>query len=83
MIYVVRLTIYLGKKRKVFRNTFPIEDNHKNYVLEYKYYYLGIPRYSVKEVLERRITYSVPLKVKFVLHTASSYNPDLENVTIL
>ena len=52
----------------VFRNTFPIEDNHKNYVLEYKYYYLGIPRYSVKEVLERRITYSVPLKLKFVLH---------------
>ena len=52
----------------VFRNIFPIEDNHKNYVLEYKYYYLGIPRYSVKEVLERRISYSVPLKVKFVLH---------------
>ena len=52
----------------VFQNIFPIEDNHKNYVLEYKYYYLGIPRYSVKEVLERRITYSVPLKVKFVLH---------------
>ena len=52
----------------VFRNIFPIEDNHKNYVLEYKYYYLGIPRYTVKEVLERRITYSVPLKVKFILH---------------
>ena len=52
----------------VFRNIFPIEDNHKNYFLEYKYYYLGIPRYTVKEVLERRISYSVPLKVKFVLH---------------
>ena len=24
----------------VFQNIFPIEDNHKNYVLEYKYYYL-------------------------------------------
>ena len=36
----------------VFRNIFPIEDNHKNYVLEYKYYYLGIPRYTVKEVLK-------------------------------
>jgi len=52
----------------VFRNIFPIEDNHKNYVFEYKYYYLGIPRYTVKEVLERRISYSVPLKVKFILH---------------
>ena len=47
----------------VFRNIFPIEDNHKNYVLEYKYYYLGIPRYTVKECLERRISYSVPLKL--------------------
>jgi DNA-directed RNA polymerase beta subunit len=31
----------------VFRNIFPIEDNHKNYFLEYKYYYLGIPRYCI------------------------------------
>ena len=35
----------LPEKRKnygleaVLRNTFPIEDNHKNYVLEYKNYY--------------------------------------------
>ena len=53
---------------QVFRNTFPIEDNHKNYVLEYKSYYLGLPKYSVKECLERRISYTLPLKVKFVLH---------------
>ena len=53
---------------KVFTNMFPIEDNHKNYILEYKYYYLGLPKYDVKECLERRITYSIPLKIKFVLH---------------
>ena len=53
---------------QVFNNIFPIEDNHKNYVLEYKYYYLGLPKYTVKECLERRITYSIPLKIKFVLH---------------
>jgi len=41
---------------KVFTNMFPIEDNHKNYILEYKYYYLGLPKYDVKECLERRIT---------------------------
>ena len=52
----------------VLRNTFPIEDNHRNYVLEYKFYFLGLPKYSVKECLERRISYNVPLKVKFVLH---------------
>ena len=52
----------------VFRNIFPVEDNHKNYLLEYKSYYLGLPKYSLKECLERRISFSVPLKVKFVLH---------------
>ncbi len=64
----------LVEKRKskgleaVFKSMFPVEDAHKNYVLEYKYYYLGLPKYTVKECLERRITYSVPLKVRFVLH---------------
>ena len=52
----------------VFKNIFPVEDNHKNYLLEYKSYYLGLPKYTVKECLERRISYAVPLKVKFVLH---------------
>ena len=52
----------------VFKNIFPVEDNHKNYILEYKHYYLGLPKYTVKECLERRISYSIPLKVRFVLH---------------
>ena len=46
----------------VFRNIFPVEDNHKNYLLEYKSYYLGLPKYTLKECLERRISFSVPLK---------------------
>jgi len=66
-----------------FRNIFPIEDNQKNYILEYKYYYLGLPKHTVKECLERRISYSVPLKVKFVLHITdendkSKYVQDIE-----
>jgi len=67
----------------VLRNTFPIEDNHKNYILEYKSYYLGLPKHSVKECLERRISYNIPLKVKFVLHITdendkSKYVQDIE-----
>jgi len=64
----------LPEKRKikgleaVFKNMFPVEDNHRNYVLEYKHYYLGLPKYTVKECLERRISYNLPLKVRFVLH---------------
>ena len=52
----------------VFRNMFPVEDTHRNYVLEYKHYYLGLPKYTVKECLERRISYALPLKIRFVLH---------------
>ena len=67
----------------VFKNIFPIEDNNKNYVLEYKNYYLGLPKHTVKECLERRISYTVPLKVKLVLHITdendkSSYVQDIE-----
>ena len=67
----------------VLRNTFPIEDNHKNYILEYKSYYLGLPKHSVKECLERRISHNIPLKVKFVLHITdendkSQYVQDIE-----
>ena len=64
----------LAEKRKkkgleaVFRSMFPVEDNLRNYVLEYKSYYLGLPKYTMKECLDRRISYSVPLKVKFILH---------------
>jgi len=33
----------------VFKNVFPIEDSHRNYVLQYKTYYLGRPKYTPDE----------------------------------
>ena len=54
----------------VFRTIFPIEDNHDTFVLEYKYYTIGKPRYEEQECVERGITYSVPLKAKLVLKVA-------------
>ncbi len=54
----------------VFRSIFPIEDNHDTFVLEYKYYTVGKPRYEEQECVERGITYSVPLKAKLVLKVA-------------
>ncbi len=52
----------------VFKNMFPVEDARNDYVLEYKQYYLGLPKYTEKECLERRISYSIPLKVRFILN---------------
>ncbi len=51
-----------------FHNVFPVEDSHGNYILEYKYYTIGEPRYCIKECLERGVSYTVPLKVRLVLH---------------
>ena len=30
----------------VFKNMFPVEDTRNDYVLEYKHYYLGLPKYT-------------------------------------
>ena len=49
---------------EVFQNVFPIEDSHRNYILEYKNYYLAPPKYSPEECIERGVTFSAPLKVK-------------------
>ena len=67
----------------VLSNIFPIEDNHSNYILEYKHYFLGLPKHTVKECLERRISYNIPLKIKFILHITdendkSKYVQDIE-----
>jgi len=53
-----------------FRNIFPVEDSHGNYILEYKYYTIGEPRYTIKECLERGVSYTVPLKVRLILHVS-------------
>lgn len=59
---------------EVFRNVFPIEDAHRNYVLEYKNYHLGTPKYTPEECIDRGVTYFSPLKVKLVLHITDENN---------
>ena len=52
----------------VLQGMFPVEDSHGNYVLEYVNYHLGAPKYSVRECLDRGVSYMVPLKVRLILH---------------
>ena len=52
----------------VFRGMFSVEDSHGNYVLEYVSYYLGKPKYTVRECLDRGVSYTVPLRVRLILH---------------
>lgn len=50
-----------------FRSIFPIDDTHGNYLLKYKFYTVGEPRYTIKECLERGVSYTVPLKAQLEL----------------
>ena len=43
---------------EVLKNIFPMEDTHKNYILEYKSYYFGTSKYSPEECMERGVTYA-------------------------
>ena len=54
--------------QQVFRGMFPVEDSHGNYVLEYVSYYLGPSKYTVRECLDRGVSYTVPLRVRLILH---------------
>jgi DNA-directed RNA polymerase subunit beta len=49
----------------VLKETFPIEDAHKNFRLEYIGYNFGEPKYSPDEAMAKGVNYSMPLKVVF------------------
>ncbi len=51
----------------VLQETFPVEDVHKNFRLEYINYVLGESKYSPEEAMDKGVNYSVPLKVVFRL----------------
>ena len=58
----------------VLNNVFPLEDSHRNYVLQYNSYYLGQPKYTPDECIDRGVTFSAPLRVKLALHITDENN---------
>ncbi|GHS87621.1 DNA-directed RNA polymerase subunit beta [Campylobacterota bacterium] len=52
---------------RVFKAVFPIHDQHNNVTLEYLGSEFGKPKYTIRESMERGLTYSVPLKIKIRL----------------
>lgn len=49
---------------KVFKSVFPIHDTQNRLSLEYIGCEYGKPKYTVREAMERSITYSIPLRIK-------------------
>ncbi len=64
-----------SKRRKcqgleeLFREIFPIESYDKSMILEYLYYELEEPRYTISECRQLRLTYGYPLKITCRLRT--------------
>ncbi len=55
----------------VLKETFPIESVDGSANLEYIYYTVGKPKYTLDECKRKDLTYSVPLRVKLRLRTSS------------
>ena len=53
--------------QEVFKSIFPIQAPNHPSTLEYVEYSFGSPKYTVRECIERGMTYAVPLKVKLQL----------------
>jgi DNA-directed RNA polymerase subunit beta len=53
--------------QEVFKSVFPIQAANNPSNLEFVEYNFGAPKYSVRECIERGMTYAVPLKVKLQL----------------
>ena len=57
---------------KLFKKVFPVSSNSDEYVLDFVDYKIGNPKYSYRECLEYRMTYSVPLNVVFRLYNKNT-----------
>jgi DNA-directed RNA polymerase subunit beta len=65
---------------KTFMEIFPITDTRNQFVLEFLDYFIDPPRYSVRECIERGLTYSVPLKARLKLYCTDEEHEDFETV---
>jgi len=52
---------------KVFKSMFPITDNQNRIRLEYVGIEFKKPKYTVRECMEKGLTYSIPMKIKIRL----------------
>ncbi len=65
---------------KTFTDNFPIQDTRNQFVLEFLDYFVDPPRYTIKECIERGLTYSVPLKARLKLYCTDAEHIDFETI---
>ncbi len=65
---------------KTFGENFPITDSRNQFILEFLDYFIGPPRYSEEECLERGLSFSVPLKARLKLYCTDPEHEDFETI---
>ena len=66
--------------QRIFLENFPIQDTRETHILEFLYYNVDVPRYTIKECQDRGLTYSVPLKAKLRLSSVDDGDEASETI---
>jgi len=66
--------------QRIFNENFPIQDTRETHILEFLYYNVDVPRYTINECQERGLTYSVPLKAKLRLSSVDDSDEASETI---
>ncbi|MEX2348030.1 MAG: DNA-directed RNA polymerase subunit beta [Balneolaceae bacterium] len=66
--------------QRIFNENFPIQDTRETHILEFLYYNVDVPRYTIAECQDRGLTYSVPLKAKLRLSSVDDSDEASETI---
>ncbi|MBO6585277.1 MAG: DNA-directed RNA polymerase subunit beta [Gracilimonas sp.] len=66
--------------QRIFNENFPIQDSRETHILEFLYYNVDVPRYTIAECQDRGLTYSVPLKAKLRLSSVDDSDEASETI---
>ncbi len=66
--------------QRIFNENFPIQDTRETHILEFLYYNVDVPRYTISECQDRGLTYSVPLKAKLRLSSVDDSDEASETI---
>ncbi|MEO1023618.1 MAG: DNA-directed RNA polymerase subunit beta, partial [Bacteroidota bacterium] len=66
--------------QRIFNENFPIQDTRETHILQFLYYNVDVPRYTISECQDRGLTYSVPLKAKLRLSSVDDSDEASETI---
>ncbi|MCH8549014.1 MAG: DNA-directed RNA polymerase subunit beta [Balneolaceae bacterium] len=66
--------------QRIFNENFPIQDTRETHILEFLYYAVDTPKYSIRECQDRGLTYAIPLKAKLRLSSVDDTDEASETI---